>query len=186
MLPKALIKETPLQFRKGKKQAMTGLEITKEKEQDASQQCRRDEKAAAALAAANTQLEEHEQGRREEQDLVEAAWVADTQLRLSQLSHLGADKDQHPISSSSSDALVDAADNEGQAELGSQAQPVEILERDDDKPRRSDCAKRSTRAMESQQWQVEHGLIPAPGAKAKARALNKKKKENTKTLMNTP
>jgi len=35
--------------------------------------------------------------------------------------------------------------------------------------------------MESQQWQVEHGLIPAPGARAKARALNKKKKENTKT-----
>jgi hypothetical protein len=35
--------------------------------------------------------------------------------------------------------------------------------------------------VESQQWQVEHGLIPTPGAKAKARALNKKKKENTKT-----
>jgi hypothetical protein len=34
--------------------------------------------------------------------------------------------------------------------------------------------------MESQQWQAEHGLIPAPGAKAKVRASNKKKKENTK------
>jgi len=36
MLLKALIKKTPLQFRKGKKQAITGLEITKEKEQDTS------------------------------------------------------------------------------------------------------------------------------------------------------
>jgi hypothetical protein len=162
-------------YKKGEKRAMLGTEIEEERERDTSRQRRCDEKAA------DTQLEEQERGRREEEDLVEAAWVADTQLRLSQLSHLGADKDQHPISSSSSDALVDAADNEGQAKLGSQAQPVEILERDDDKPRRSDCAKRSTRAMESQQWQVEHGLIPAPGAKAKARALNKKKKENTKT-----
>jgi hypothetical protein len=28
---------------------------------------------------------------------------------------------------------------------------------------------------------VEHGLIPAPGSKAKARALNKKRAQNTKT-----
>ena len=57
---------------------MTRLEIAEEREQDASRQCRRDEKAAASAAAANAQLEEHEQGRREEQDLVEAAWVANT------------------------------------------------------------------------------------------------------------
>jgi hypothetical protein len=82
---------------------------------------------------------------------------------------------------------VDAASNKGQAKLGSQAQPVEILssdeisDRDANEPWRSSRAKRSTRALESQQWQVEHGLIPALGAKAKARALNKKKKENTKT-----
>jgi len=67
-------------------------------------------------------------------------------------------------------------------ELGSQAQPLEISSSDsDNEPRRSGRAKRSTRAVESEQWQVEHGLIPAPGAKAKARALNKRKKENTKT-----
>jgi hypothetical protein len=167
---------------------MLGTEIEEERERDASRQRRRNEKAAAALAAADTQLEERERGRREEEDLVEAAWVADTQLRLSQLSHLNADEDQHPkSSSSSSDALVDAADNEGQAELGSQAQHVEISssdevsDRDGDEPRRSGRAKRSTRVLESQQWQVEHGLIPAPGAKAKARALNKKRKEKTKT-----
>jgi hypothetical protein len=177
MLPEALIEETPLQFRKGKKRAMTGLEIAEEKERDASRQRRRDERAAANAAAADVQLEEHERGRREEQDLVEAAWVADTQLRLSQLSHLDADEDQH-YNTSSPDASGNADDNE----LGSQAQPLEISSSDsDNEPRRSGRAKRSTRAVESQQWQVEHGLIPAPGAKAKARALSKKKKENTKT-----
>jgi hypothetical protein len=30
------------------------------------------------------------------------------------------------------------------------------------------------------EWQVEHRLIPAPGSKAKARALNKKITQNTK------
>ena len=54
---------------------------------------------------------------REEERLVEAAWVADTQLQLSQLSYLDADEDQQ--SSSSSDAARDAADNEGQARQGS-------------------------------------------------------------------
>jgi hypothetical protein len=45
------------------------------------------------------------------------------------------------MSFSSSDALVDATDNRGQAKLGSQAQPVEISssdeisDRDDDEPR---------------------------------------------------
>jgi hypothetical protein len=34
--------------------------------------------------------------------------------------------------------------------------------------------------MGSQQWQIEHGLIPAPGAKGKARVLNAKK-ENAET-----
>jgi hypothetical protein len=34
---------------------------------------------------------------------------------------------------------------------------------------------------ELQNWQVEHDLIPAPGAKARVRALNAKKKVNTKT-----
>jgi hypothetical protein len=77
-LLEALIEETPLQFRKGKKRAMTGLEIAEEKERDASRQRRRDEKAVASAAAADAQLKEHERGRREEQDIVEAAWVADT------------------------------------------------------------------------------------------------------------
>ena len=61
-LLETLIKETPLQFRKGKKRAITGLEIAEEKEQDASRQRRRDEKAVASAAAADAQLEE-EKGR---------------------------------------------------------------------------------------------------------------------------
>jgi hypothetical protein len=93
--------------------------------------------------------------------MVEAVWVADTQLQLSQLSCLDADlhKDQRRQSFSSSEALVDTADSKGQArlgsQLGSQAQPVEISYSDEssdsesDKPRRSGRVRRSTRAMES-------------------------------------
>jgi hypothetical protein len=193
VLPEPLKEETPLLYRKGEKRAMTGEELAREQEQDALRQRRRNDKAAAASAAADSQLEAWEQEKRERQDLVEAAWVADTQLQLSQLSYLDADSDadgdQHPKSSSSSDASEDAANDkvEAPAELGSQAQPVEISSNDeisdrdgDDEPRRSSRVKRSTRVLESQQWQVEHGLIPAPGSKAKARALNKKRAQNAK------
>jgi hypothetical protein len=31
--------------------------------------------------------------------------------------------------------------------------------------------------MEPQQWQIDHGLIPAPGARAKAKALLRKRRE---------
>ena len=41
-LPEPLIEETPLLYRKGKRRAMTGLEIADEKEKDASRQRRRD------------------------------------------------------------------------------------------------------------------------------------------------
>ena len=119
---------------------------------------------------------------------MEAAWVADTQLQLSQLSYLDADADadgdQHPKSSSSSDALEDAADNEVEspAKLGSQAQPVEISSSNesDSELRRSSRVRRATRIVESQLSQIEKGLIPALGARAKVRALNAKKKQNTK------
>jgi hypothetical protein len=59
---------------------MTRLEVAEERERDALRQCRRDERAAAALAAADTALGAREEERQEEQDLVEAAWVADKQL----------------------------------------------------------------------------------------------------------
>jgi hypothetical protein len=37
-LPARLVEETPLVYKKGKQQAMTGLEVTEERERDASRQ----------------------------------------------------------------------------------------------------------------------------------------------------
>lgn len=94
------------------------------------------------------------------------------------------------------------ADFEQQEEVdagpGSQHQPLEISsdsETDgdgtdgdgtdgdgtDSEPRRSGRVKRVTRTIESQQWQIDHGLIPAPDARGRARALNAKKKKNIET-----
>jgi hypothetical protein len=103
--------------------------------------------------------------------------------------YLGADDDedqQETSSSSSPDASSDASGNEDDAgpscQDGSQAQPLEILSSDesDSEPRRSGRVRRATRIVESQLSQIEKGLIPAPGARAKVRALNAKKKQNTK------
>jgi hypothetical protein len=125
---------------------------------------------------------------------VEAAWVADTQLRLCQMSHLAAaddedqledaDGDQQAKSSSSlSDASLDASDNGDNAgpsfRPSSQVQPLGISssdDSDDGKPRRSGRVRRATRIVESQLSQIEKGLIPTPSAKARARALNGKKR----------
>jgi hypothetical protein len=74
-LPAPLIKETPLQYRKGKRRAMTGLEVAEERERDALQQRRRDKRQAAANEAA-----EKEMDRREEEKMMEAEWIADMQL----------------------------------------------------------------------------------------------------------
>jgi hypothetical protein len=107
---------------------MTRLKITEEKERDASQQRCSDEREAAASAATNKALEAHEREREEEQDLVEAVWVANTQLQLSQLSTQDANGDQHHESSSSSDSSESASDNEDDAgpscQFGSQGQPL--------------------------------------------------------------
>jgi hypothetical protein len=51
----------------------------------------------------------------------------------------------------------------------------------DGEPRRSGRVKKNSRVIESQQWQIDNGLIPTPGARAKARALNAKKKKNIET-----
>ena len=50
-----------------------------------------------------------------------------------------------------------------------------------DEPRRSGRVKKVTRAIQSQQEQIKMGLIPAPGARAKTRALNAKKRKNIET-----
>jgi len=55
-----LIEETPLLYRKGKRRALTGLEIAEEREGDTSRQRCRDERAAAALAAADEALARRE------------------------------------------------------------------------------------------------------------------------------
>jgi hypothetical protein len=84
------------------------------------------------------------------------------------------------------DTLLDDSDNEDDArpssQAGSQAQPLEISSTDesDGEPRRSGRVRQLTRIVESQLSQIEKGLIPAPGARAKVRALNAKKKQNTK------
>ena len=62
-LPEPLIKETPQLYKKGKRRAMTGLEIVEERERDASRQRRRDERAAVALATADIQLESQQKKR---------------------------------------------------------------------------------------------------------------------------
>jgi monoamine oxidase len=76
---------------------MTGLEIAEEREKDASRQRRRDEREAAALAAADVRLEAKEKERKEEQEILVANWIADTQLR-SQISYadVETDEDQQP------------------------------------------------------------------------------------------
>ena len=52
-----------------------------------------------------------------------------------------------------------------------------VREPSDGGPRRSGRpVKKPSKAIQSQQEKIELGLIPAPGARAKARALNAKKK----------
>jgi hypothetical protein len=48
-----IVEETPLIYRKGKRRAMTGLEVAEERERDASRQHRKEQREAAALAAAD-------------------------------------------------------------------------------------------------------------------------------------
>jgi hypothetical protein len=170
---------------------MTGLEVAEERERDASRQRRQDERSAAALAAANHRIEVRERERREEEEILAANWVADTQLQFSQLSYDDpeADNDQptSPSPSPSRWSSPELSNNQlPVAEPGSQAQPLVvssdnetsgISDSDGDsngEPRRSGRVKRRTVVMEPQQWQIEHGLISAPGARGKARALNVK------------
>jgi hypothetical protein len=80
ILPEPLVEETSLLYRKGKRKAITGLEIAEERERDASWQRQQDEKTAAALAAADATLEVREKKRQEEKNIVEATWVVDIQL----------------------------------------------------------------------------------------------------------
>jgi hypothetical protein len=133
-LPALLIEETPLQYRKRKRRAMTGLKVAEEMEGDASQQRRRDVRQAAANKAV-----EKEMDKREEEKKLDAERIADTQLQLSQLSYLGADKCLPEPGSQVLPLAVSSDTSDGQG---------------NDEPRRSSSARRSTRAVESQQWQI--------------------------------
>ena len=158
---------------------MTELEIAEEQEQDALQQPWQQEREAAVLAAVDL-----EQERYKERRMLEADWVADTQLQLSQLSYLDSDHEHKHLALSLSENQPYKADlsdsNSLQEAEGSQARPLEVSSDSEpyDEPRRSGRVTKPTRDLESQQEQVQLGLIPAPGAKARARALNAKKKKN--------
>src|SRR5438045_7589454 len=48
-------------------------------------------------------------------------------------------------------------------------------------PQCSGHVAKKLRVLESQQWQINHGLIPAPSVRARARALNAKMRRQKKT-----
>lgn len=66
---------------------MAGFEVIEETERDVSRQRRQNELSAAALEAANQRIREQEKERQEEQEILAANWVADTQLQFGQLSY---------------------------------------------------------------------------------------------------
>jgi hypothetical protein len=109
-LPAKLVEETPLLYRKGERQAMTGLEVAEERERDTLQQ----QKGNKCSAAADAKLEAQEEERREEQELLAANWVADTQLQfqLSQLSYpdANADEDQQLANPHQPEVALEEAD----------------------------------------------------------------------------
>jgi TfoX/Sxy family transcriptional regulator of competence genes len=65
-----LVEETSPQFRKGKRRAMTKLDVVEERAQDASRQWRRDERLAATLAAADRGAKAQERERQEEEEIL--------------------------------------------------------------------------------------------------------------------
>lgn len=102
---------------------------------------------------------------------------------------MDTDEDQPPADLHQLEEVssLELSDNQQEAEPGSQVQPLEISSDSeisgisDGEPRRSSRVKKASRTVQSQQWQIDHGLIPAPGAKGKARALNAKKRRNIET-----
>ncbi|KAN0068510.1 hypothetical protein V8E54_013234 [Elaphomyces granulatus] len=166
-LPAPLVNETSLQYKRGKRRAMTGPEIAEERERDALRQRRREEHEAAATAAVEERLEAKEKEREEEQEMLAANWLA-----FSAPADVETDEVKQP------QVAPDVASEEAFLD----SEPFNISSDDSDgescRPRRSGRVKKPSRALQSQQEKIELGLIPAPGARAKARALNAKKKKN--------
>ena len=156
---------------------MTGLEVTEEREQDTFYQYQCEEWEAAALVTAEQDAEEQEKVEPEAEPEAKpearseaeqkAEWVGNT---VTQFSYLYANNEQKDIQT-----IMEKP--------GSQAAPLSISSdsEQDDELRRSGRVRKPSKTIESQQWQIDNGLIPAPGTKAKARALNAKKKRNTET-----
>jgi hypothetical protein len=78
------------------------------------------------------------------------------------------------------DEQQEASNEEVEAGPSSQHHPLEISSDSeiDSEPRRSGRVKKATRVIESQQWQIDYGLIPTPGARGRVWALNAKRKRN--------
>jgi hypothetical protein len=150
-LPAPLEESTDLRFRKGKRRAMTGLEAAEERERDLSRQRRHQEREAAALATVDKAVEEKGKERMEK-----CEWVAETQLRLgqlSQLSRLSSPEDELPRNEATDNEII----------LPTRSRPIR--------------ACRPSTKQESQEWQIAHGLIEDPKARAKEKALNRKKQK---------
>lgn len=124
-LPEQLVEETPLQFWKGKRQAMTGLDVAGERAQDASRQQKQDKRSAAALAAADHEAEAQEREREKEEEILALNWIADTQFQFSQLSYNDPEADGddgQPPSPLEQSASLGLSNNQPPAtEPGSQA-----------------------------------------------------------------
>jgi len=137
------------------------------RKRDASRQRRREEHEAAATAAVEERLEAKEKEREEEQEMLAANWLA-----FSAPADVETDEVKQP------QVAPDVASEEAFLD----SEPFNISSDDSDgescRPRRSGRVKKPSRAIQSQQEKIELGLIPAPGARAKARALNAKKKKN--------
>ena len=211
VLPEPLKESTSLQYRKGKRRAMTGVEAAEERERDISRQCWREEREAAALAVAEREIEEREARR-----LEEIEWVADTQFsRLNNLlpepgeilseatvAQLSTNQDVPLAISSNSNNSGDNEASDGAASDGAASDGAasdEVVSdgvvsdgaandgsasdepASNDEPRRSGRVRKKSKVLESQQWQIDNGLIPEPTARAKARALNTKRRRQIQT-----
>ncbi|KAN0069187.1 hypothetical protein V8E54_012816 [Elaphomyces granulatus] len=123
-LPAPLVNETSLQYKRGKRRAMTGLEIAEERERDASRQRRRDEREAAALAAAEERLEVKEKERRKEQEMLAANWLAFSEPDVE------TDEDQQPrdpqVAPEVASEEAFSSDSEPCDKPGSQYRPFDI------------------------------------------------------------
>ena len=90
----------------------------------------------------------------------------------------GAASDGAASDGAASDEVVsDGVVSDGAANDGSASdEPAS-----NDEPRRSGRVRKKSKVLESQQWQIDNGLIPEPTARAKARALNTKRRRQIQT-----